>query len=73
MHAGHLHSLFVKMPIQFCAFFNWVFILFYFFDVELHPLFIYVDINLLSVTLFTNIFSHSVDCLFVLSMVSFAV
>ena len=31
------------------------------------------DINLLSVISFANIFSHSVVCLFILSMVSFAV
>jgi len=32
-----------------------------------------LDINLLSVISFANIFSHSVSCLFILSMVSFAV
>ena len=32
-----------------------------------------LEINLLLVTSFANIFSHSVDCLFVLFMVSFAV
>ena len=32
-----------------------------------------LDINLLLVVSFTNIISHSVDCLFVLVMVSFAV
>ena len=32
-----------------------------------------LDINSLSVTSFANIFSHSVACLFLLSMVSFAV
>ena len=32
-----------------------------------------LDINPLSVILFANIFSHSVGCLFILSMVSFAV
>ena len=32
-----------------------------------------LDINPLSVILFANIFSHLVGCLFVLSMVSFAV
>ena len=32
-----------------------------------------LDINPLSVISFSNIFSHSVGCLFVLSMVSFAV
>ena len=32
-----------------------------------------LDVNLLSVISFANIFSHSVSCLFILSMVSFAV
>ena len=32
-----------------------------------------LEINLLSLTSFANIFSHSVGCLFLLSMVSFAV
>ena len=32
-----------------------------------------LDINLLLVILFTNTFSHSVGCLFILSMVTFAV
>ena len=36
---GHLHFLFGKMSIQFCAFFNWVVFSFY---VELYELFIYV-------------------------------
>ena len=32
-----------------------------------------LEINALSVSLFANIFSHSVGCLFILFMVSFAV
>ena len=44
--------------------------LFLFFFFELHELF---EINLLLVALFVNIFSHSVSCLFILFMVSFAV
>ena len=32
-----------------------------------------LEINLLSTALFANIFSHSVDCLFLLFMLSFAV
>ena len=31
-----------------------------------------LDINLLSVASFANIFSHSVDCLFILSVIYFA-
>ena len=47
-----------------------------FFDIELHELFVYLyilEINPLLVTSFVNIFSHSISCLFVLVMVSFAV
>ena len=59
---GHLHSLFGKMSIQFfCP-------VFCFFDIELYIL----NINPLSVIPFANIFSHSVGCLFILSVVSFA-
>ena len=32
-----------------------------------------LEVNLLSVSFFANIFSHSVSCLFILCMVSFAV
>ena len=47
--------------------------LFVFFDIELHELFINFEINPLSFVLFANILSHSVGCLFVLFMASFAV
>ena len=49
--------------------FNWIF----FFDIELHELFVYFGDNPLSVVSFANIFSHSEGCLFILFMVSFAV
>ena len=45
---------------------------FFFFDVEVYELFIYVRYPW-SVTLFANIFSHSVGGLFVLFMVSLAI
>ena len=45
----------------------------WFFDIELHELLLYFEINPLSVALFANIFSHSEGCLFILFMVSFAV
>ena len=45
---------------------------FLFFDVEVYELFIYVRYPLL-VTLFANIFSYSVGCLFVLFKVSLAI
>ena len=38
----------------------------------LHELFVYLEINPLSVDLFANIFSPSESCLFILFMVSFA-
>ena len=44
-----------------------------FFNIELHELFIYLEINPLSVDSFANIFSHSEGCLFVFFLVSFAV
>ena len=44
-----------------------------FFDVELPELFVYFEINPLLFASFVNIFSHSVRCLFILFMVSFAV
>ena len=47
--------------------------LFVFFDIELHELLVYFEINPLSVASFANIFSHSEGCLFILFMVSFAV
>ena len=48
------------------------FVLIWFFDIELHKLYI-LEINLLSVALFESIFSHSEACLFILFMVSSAV
>ena len=44
-----------------------------FFDIELHELLVYLEINPLSVDLFANVFSHSKSWLLVLFMVSFAV
>ena len=37
-----------------------------FFAVELYKLFVHLEIKTLSVTLFANTVSHSVDCLFIL-------
>ena len=45
----------------------------YFFDIELHELLVYLEINPLSVASFANIFSYSEGCLFILFMVFFAV
>ena len=44
----------------------------FFFNIELQELFIFVEINPLSVDSFANIFSYSEGCLFVLFIVSFA-
>ena len=53
----------------FCLIFDWVV---WFFVIELHELFIYFPYQALLVSSFTNIFSRSVDCLFILFMASFA-
>ena len=55
-----------------CLFSSSTCFLFFFFYAELHYLH-RLDINPLLVISFTNIFSHSMSCLFVLLMVSFAV
>ena len=58
------------MSIQvFCPFFAWVIFLILIYVDCLHVL----DINPLSVIPFANIISHSVGCLFILSVASFAV
>ena len=67
---GHLYVFFRKMSIQaLCPFFNWVF----FFDVELYEFFVYFGYYPSSDISFASIFSHSVGCLFILLIVSFAV
>ena len=67
---GHLYVFFGETSIWiFCPFF----IEFLFFHIELHEIFLFLKINPLSVALFSNFFSHSVGCLFILFMVSFAV
>ena len=73
MVVGHLYIFFGEMSISLIfLFFNWVvwFLLLWFSCMS----YLYVlECNLLSVTSFGNIFCHSVDCLFILFMVSFAV
>ena len=71
MPVGHLHFLFVKMSVQvFCPFFNQGF----FFYVELYELFLYIGYeSLISHIICKYLLPYSVGCLFILSMVSFAV
>ena len=45
----------------------------FFFKIELHELFVYIADNFLLFASFANILYHSVDCLFILFMVSFPV
>ena len=63
---GHLHFLFRQMCIQFFSVFNWP-------DFLSVSYFYMLDINSLLVISFANIFPHSVGCLFILQIVSFAV
>ena len=46
---------------------------FVFFNVDLYEFFVYLDINPLSEISFANVFSYSVDGLFILLIVSFSV
>ena len=67
----HLHALFWKMSTQvFCLFFNQIV---YFFDIELWELCIYTFILTSYWSYHLQILSHSVEFLFILSVVSFAV
>ena len=60
-----------KMSIQIlCPFFDWIICIF---AIELMSSLYNLNINPLSDICFANIFSHSVGCLFILWMVSFAV
>ena len=68
---GHLYVFSGKMSIQVCPFFNWT--VFVFLMLICMSCLYILDINSLSLISLENIFSHSVGCLFVLSMVSFVV
>ena len=77
MPIGHLYVFLGEMFLWvFCPFFfDWIVYLFIYFDIELHEVFLnFGDKALVSclVALFANIFSHSISCLFVWFMVSFA-
>ena len=69
MLVGHLYIFLGKTSVQvFRSFFHWVV---GFFAVELYKLLL--EIKALSVASFETIFSHSVSCLFVFFLISFAV
>ena len=68
---GHLYVFIGKMSIQLLSLslkLNWVLLL-----LNCMSSSYILDVNLLSVILFVNIFSHAVGCLFVLLMISFVV
>ena len=76
MSVSHLYDFFGEMSTQgICPLFDWVVFLFIYLFVLLSCVScLYIlDINPLLVTSFTNIFSHSIGCLFILLMVSFDV
>ena len=65
---GHLCVFFEEMSVKvFCPFFY----RFICFVIELYGLLYILEVKPLSVASFANILSHSVDCLFILFMVSF--
>lgn len=67
---GHLYVLFQEMPIQLhCLLSVWVFV--FLLLSCLSSLYI-LDINSLPNTLFADIFSHYLSCLFILLIISFA-
>ena len=71
---AYMYSLAYMSSLEKCLFRSSapVLIVFLFFDIELHELYI-LQISPLSVTSFANILSHFAGCLFILFMVSFAV
>ena len=72
MPVGHPYVFFREMSIKiFCPFF--LIGLFLFLILSSMSCLYILEVNPLSVTLFKNIFSHSVGCLFILFMVSFSV
>ena len=73
MHIAHLYVFFREMSIWiFCPFFNFFFD-FVFFLLSCISCLYSIEIKLLLVTSFTNIFSHSVGCIFILFTVPFAI
>ena len=64
--------LWTNVCLDLCPFFDWV-VYFIFLIMSWTSCLYILEINSLSVASFANIFSHSVDCLFVFFVVSFAV
>ena len=71
MPVGHLYVFFGEMSIWVSA--HFLIGLFAFLILSCISYLYILEINPLSVTLFANIFSHFIGCLFILFMVSFAV
>ena len=70
MSIGHLDVFFGEMSVHvFCPLFKLDYLVF---SVELYKFFIYLDMNPLLGISFANVFSHSIGCLLVLLIVSFA-
>ena len=75
MPVGHVYDLFGEVFIQvLCPFVKMVHLFVWgFFGVELYKFFINFGYNPLSDVSLVNMFSHSVGCVFILLMFSFAV
>ena len=72
MPVDHLYVFFGKVSIRLsCSVFDWVVCVFWYWVVGVVDQIL--DINPLSVTLFANTLSHSLGCVFILLVVSFAV
>ena len=72
MPVGHVYIFFGEMSVQvFCPFFGWAVCIFLLLSC-ISCLYI-LEINPLSAALFANVFLHSIGCLFVLLVLSFAV
>ena len=71
MSAGHLYVLWRNVCLGLLPIFDWVIFIY----IKIYELFVYLYIletNPLPLVLFGNIFSHSVECVFILFMICFA-
>ena len=64
MPVVHLHLFWINLCLGLYTF--------NFFYIDLYEPFVYFELTILSVASFANLFSHSVDCLFVLLLVFFS-